>query len=61
MQIIFCIYLHIDFSRVCSDKATGAHYGVPTCEGCKVDFLINRFDMKKHIDASSRAFSNEVY
>jgi hypothetical protein len=21
--------------RVCSDKATGAHYGVPTCEGCK--------------------------
>lgn len=22
--------------RVCSDKATGAHYGVPTCEGCKV-------------------------
>ena len=43
------------------DKATGAHYGVPTCEGCKVDFLINRFDMKKHIDASSRAFSNEVF
>ncbi|CAF5151303.1 unnamed protein product [Rotaria magnacalcarata] len=22
--------------RVCADKATGAHYGVPTCEGCKV-------------------------
>ncbi|CAF5171685.1 unnamed protein product, partial [Rotaria magnacalcarata] len=22
-------------SRVCMDKATGAHYGVPTCEGCK--------------------------
>ncbi|CAF1057702.1 unnamed protein product [Rotaria sordida] len=21
--------------RVCMDKATGAHYGVPTCEGCK--------------------------
>ncbi|CAF1201426.1 unnamed protein product [Adineta steineri] len=21
--------------RVCTDKATGAHYGVPTCEGCK--------------------------
>ncbi|CAF0918935.1 unnamed protein product [Rotaria sp. Silwood1] len=21
--------------RVCADKATGAHYGVPTCEGCK--------------------------
>ncbi|CAF0892663.1 unnamed protein product [Didymodactylos carnosus] len=21
--------------RVCLDKATGAHYGVPTCEGCK--------------------------
>ena len=24
-------------SRVCRDKATGAHYGVPTCEGCKVN------------------------
>lgn len=25
--------------RVCMDKATGAHYGVPTCEGCKVSFV----------------------
>ena len=22
--------------KVCSDKATGIHYGVSTCEGCKV-------------------------
>lgn len=22
--------------KVCSDKATGVHYGVATCEGCKV-------------------------
>jgi hypothetical protein len=22
--------------RVCNDKATGVHYGVATCEGCKV-------------------------
>ena len=22
--------------KVCNDKATGVHYGVPTCEGCKV-------------------------
>ena len=21
--------------KVCNDKATGVHYGVPTCEGCK--------------------------
>jgi hypothetical protein len=23
-------------SRVCSDSATGIHYGIATCEGCKV-------------------------
>lgn len=22
--------------RICQDQATGIHYGVPTCEGCKV-------------------------
>ena len=26
----------ISFSRVCSDSATGIHYGIATCEGCKV-------------------------
>jgi hypothetical protein len=23
--------------RVCNDEATGIHYGVATCEGCKVN------------------------
>ena len=22
--------------KICSDKATGIHYGIATCEGCKV-------------------------
>ena len=27
-----------DFGRckICKDKATGIHYGIPSCEGCKV-------------------------
>ena len=24
--------------KVCDDKATGVHYGISTCEGCKVSF-----------------------
>lgn len=26
--------------RVCKDKATGVHYGVASCEGCKVNSKI---------------------
>jgi hypothetical protein len=26
--------------RVCNDKATGVHYGIATCEGCKVSNII---------------------
>jgi hypothetical protein len=26
--------------KVCTDKATGIHYGVSTCEGCKVSILL---------------------
>jgi hypothetical protein len=26
--------------RVCGDKSTGIHYGVSTCEGCKVKFQL---------------------
>jgi hypothetical protein len=25
--------------KICQDKATGIHYGVATCEGCKVAIL----------------------
>lgn len=30
------------------DKATGAHYGVPTCEGCKVSSEQNLIFVFKH-------------
>jgi hypothetical protein len=27
--------------KVCGDQATGVHYGIATCEGCKVSHLSN--------------------
>ena len=27
--------------RICHDKASGIHYGVATCEGCKVSLKID--------------------
>ena len=27
--------------RVCTDDATGVHYGVSTCEGCKVSIYLS--------------------
>ena len=26
--------------RICNDKATGVHYGIATCEGCKVGDIL---------------------
>lgn len=31
--------------RVCNDKATGIHYGIATCEGCKVIIERNRLSL----------------
>lgn len=30
---------NFDRCKVCLDKATGFHYGISSCEGCKVIFL----------------------
>ena len=33
--------------KVCLDKATGIHYGISTCEGCKVLLLLSDYNRKK--------------
>lgn len=32
----YVIMFFFNISRICRDIATGVHYGVITCEGCKV-------------------------
>lgn len=29
--------------KVCGDQATGVHYGIATCEGCKVSLRADKF------------------
>ena len=33
--------LQFGVCKICNDKATGIHYGVASCEGCKVNLLLN--------------------
>ncbi len=32
--------------KVCSDQATGVHYGIATCEGCKVSLFLFELEIK---------------
>jgi hypothetical protein len=36
--LFFSAQIEIIPCKVCSDKSSGVHYGVITCEGCKVSF-----------------------
>ncbi len=48
-EVVFC--------KVCSDEATGIHYGVETCEACKVFF--RRF-LNKYTKYSC-TYTNTIY
>lgn len=52
-------YVNFNFGqcRVCRDQANGIHYGVPSCEGCKVKLSLIP---KTNLSLFFRLFSNEV-
>lgn len=48
--------------RVCGDKASGYHYGVTSCEGCKVFYSnISRSDGSDSVIILGRLWSCNIY
>ena len=46
--------------KICHDKATGVHYGVTSCEGCKVKESFSKIWISSNIDLTYLRISTNV-